>query len=81
MSSKKVVMSRTETSVKNGVVTPAKEPRSTGIWLYIFGFFTGIFATLTVTILVGWIINTGVPHSNWLNKAYYGYALGCSIAD
>ncbi len=46
--------------------------------MYIIGFVTGIFATLTITILVGWIINVGFPHSNFLNKAFYGYALGCS---
>lgn len=61
-------------------ITEAPPARSTYIWLYILGFFTGIMVTLTVTILVGWIINTAVPHSSWLNKAFYGYALGCSVA-
>lgn len=48
-----------------------------GIWLYIIGFFTGIVATFTITILVGWLIDTAAPHSSWWNKAFYGYALGC----
>lgn len=54
--------------------------KSNAIWLYIIGFFTGIVITLTVTILIGWIINKAFPHSSFLNKAFYGYALGCSSA-
>jgi hypothetical protein len=52
--------------------------RATGIWLYILGFFTGIFTTMIVTILFGWIVDSGFPHSSWINRAFYGYALGCS---
>ncbi len=73
-----------ESQVKNGALVSVAKPipgvlrTSSAIWLFIIGFFTGIFVTLTVTILIGWIINTSVPHSSWLNKAFYGYALGCS---
>lgn len=49
---------------------------STGTWLFVFGFLTGIFATFTITILVGWLIDVATPHSSWLNKVFYGYVLG-----
>lgn len=60
------------------IKTPVKPTNSVNIWLYIMGFVTGIFATLTITILIGWIVNTAFPHSHWLNKGFYGYALGCN---
>lgn len=59
----------------SGVMKPATT--SFPVWIFIMGFLVGILATLTVTILVGWLIDVSVPHSSWLNKAFYGYALGC----
>lgn len=51
---------------------------SGSVWRYIIGFFVGVFATLTLTILIGWLIDTSTPHSSWLNRAFYGYMIGCA---
>lgn len=48
-----------------------------GIWRYLVGFLVGVLITLTITILVGWLIDTSTPNTGWLNRAYYGYLVGC----
>lgn len=58
---------------KNKVDSP-----SNNAWRYIIGFVIGMLSTLTITILVGWLVNVATPYSSWLNKAFYGYALGCA---
>lgn len=50
------------------------------IWRYLIGFVIGVLVTLAFTVLVGWLIDSGTPATSWLNKAFYGYALGCSPA-
>lgn len=62
----------------SGQLRNCKIKTSDSVWRFLLGFVVGVFATLTLTILVGWIIDTSTPHSGWLNKAFYGYALGCS---
>lgn len=76
--------SMTATDRRLRTVDPDTRPlltTSASVWRYLVGFVVGVLVTLTLTILVGWLIDSATPHTSWLNRAFYGYLIGCSSVD